>query len=115
MEKSNENSVKKHSAQEVNEGFSGKNVSKIPLEKTPDLKKEVEKDNDGSVENVDRARYADKNSEEKKFYPKTDSPTESIHQTPETAEHKDLNSNPNPEEYPDKNRQNADNNGNMDN
>jgi hypothetical protein len=49
---------------------------------------------------VDRARYVNQDLEDSKPTPKAGTPTESIHQTPETAEHKDFNSNPNPEEFP---------------
>ncbi len=111
MEKSNSNSK---SEQPVNEGFSGKNVVKNNNQSTPELKKEVEKDDDGNVEQVDRARYVEKNVEDSKPGPKNDFPTESIHQTPETAEHKDFNSNPNPKEFPDKKKDNTENRGNID-
>ncbi|CAM3963282.1 hypothetical protein FLAN108750_01795 [Flavobacterium antarcticum] len=108
MEKSNSKS-----AQPVNEGFSGKNFVEKENTSTADLKKEFEKDDHGKVIQVDRARYVEKNLEDSKSAPKVDYPTESIHQTPETAEHKDFNSNPNPDEFPDKNKKNQENRGNI--
>ncbi|WP_432671581.1 hypothetical protein [Flavobacterium sp. SM2513] len=110
MEKSNESSK---SEQPVNEGFSGKNFATTEDVTTPQLKKEFEKDDEGNVNQVDRARYVNKNLEDSKPAPKVDFPTESIHQTPETAQHKDFNSNPNPEEFPDKNKNNQENRGNI--
>jgi hypothetical protein len=101
--------------QQINEGFSGKNVSKNDSLTTPDLKKEVEKDAEGTIEQVNRARYVGKNLEDSKPIPLMDFLTESIHQTTETAEHKDFNSNPNPDEFPDKIKKNRQNKGNMDN
>jgi hypothetical protein len=108
MEKSNSTNE-----QQMNEGFSGKNISKNDSLTTPDLKKEVEKDVEGNVEQVNRARYVGKNLEDSKPAPLMDFPTESIHQTPETAEHEDFNSNPNPEEFPDKVKKNQENRGNI--
>ena len=105
-----ENSKEK---QPVNEGFSGQNIAKKENSSTPELKKEFEKNVEGNVEEVDRARYVDKNVENSKPAPQIDFPTESIHQTPETAEHKDFNSNPNPEEFPDGDEKNKENRGNM--
>jgi hypothetical protein len=97
MEKS-----KKRSANEpsLNEGFRRKNVVENNNQSTPELKKEVEKDVEGCTNQVDRARYVNQDLENSKPTPKAGTPTESIHQTPETAEHKDFNSNPNPEEFP---------------
>ena len=112
MEKSNSSSKK---GQPVNEGFSGKNFTENKNSSTPDLKKEFEKDVDGNVNQVDRARYVDKNLEDSKAAPKVDYPTESIHQTNKTAEHKDFNSNSNPAEFPDKNKKNQENRGNIEN
>jgi hypothetical protein len=113
MEKSNLSSRKPTTEQELNEGFSGKNLNKNKNFTTPDLKKEVETDEHGNLERVDRARYVGKNLENSKSAPQVDYPTESIHQTPETAEHKDFNSNPNPKEFPDKNKKNKENLGNI--
>lgn len=110
MEKSDSSSKK---GQPVNEGFSGKNFTSKENTSTPELKKEYEKDVDGNVNQVDRARYVDKNLEDSKAAPEVDYPTESIHQTTKTAEHKDLNSNPNPAEFPDKNKKNQENRGNI--
>ena len=110
MEKSNSSSKK---GQPVNEGFSGKNFTANTNTSTPDLKKEFEKDVDGNINQVDRARYVDENLEDSKTLPQVDYPTESIHQTTKTAEHKDFNSNPNPAEFPDKNKKNQENRGNM--
>lgn len=105
-----ENSKK---AEPVNEGFSGSNSSDRDNLTTPELKKEFEKDESGNLEEVERARYVHENLEDSKPAPKVDYPTESIHQTSETAEHKDFNSNPNPEKYPDKNKKNQENRGNI--
>ena len=110
MENSNSSSKK---GQPVNEGFSGKNFAESKNKDTPDLKKEFEKDEDGNLDQVDRARYVDKNLENSNPAPQVDYLTESIHQTPETAEHKDFNSNPNPEEFPDKTKKNQENRGNI--
>ncbi|WP_026978246.1 hypothetical protein [Flavobacterium tegetincola] len=106
-----ENSKKE---QPINEGFSGANSANNDTVSTPELKKEFEKDADGDVEQVDRARYVDKNLEDSKPAPQVDYPTESIHQTPRTAEHKDFNSNPNPEEFPDEDDQKDTHRGNID-
>ena len=106
-----ENSKKE---QPINEGFSGINRANKDTASTPNMKKEFEKDDEGNVEQVDRARYVDKNLEDSKPAPQVDYPTESIHQTPRTAEHKDFNSNPNPEEFPDENERNHKNRGNID-
>lgn len=110
MEKSNANRAK---GKLVNEGFSGANINEDKSSSTPELKKEVEKDDEGNVELVERARHVAKKEEDSKRAPKVGHPTESIHQTPETATHKDFNSNPNPEEFPDKNHKNQENKGNI--
>jgi hypothetical protein len=108
MEKSNSKEE-----QPVNEGFSGKNMSKNENNGTPELKTEFEKDTAGNVDQVERARYEKKNLEDSKASPLVDYPTESIHQTSETAEHKDFNSNPNPKEFPDEIKKNQENRGNI--
>lgn len=110
MESSKSNS-KSH--QPVNEGSSGENFTEKENKSTPDLKTEFEKDDEGNVNEVDRARYVDKNMEDSKAAPQIDYPTKSIHQTPETAEHEDFNSNPNPDEFPDKTKKNQENRGNI--
>ena len=110
MENSNSSSKK---GQPVNEGFSGINIAQNENTSTPDLKKEFEKDVEKNVKQVDRARYVDENLDNSKPGSKMDYPTESIHQTANTAEHKDFNSNPNPEEFPDKNKKNQENRGNI--
>lgn len=112
MENSDSSSKKE---QTVNEGFSGKNFMKKENTATPDLKKEFEKDTTGAVDQVDRARYVNKDLENSKAAPKVQHPTESIDQTPETAQHKDFNSNPNRDEFPDKTKKNQENRGNIEN
>ena len=82
---------------------------------SPELKTEFEKDAGGNTDQVERARYEKNNSEKPKPTPSVDFPTESIHQTSETAEHKDFNSNPNPKEFPDKTKKNNENRGNIEN
>lgn len=107
----NTNSSSK-SEQPVNEGFSGKNIS-TPAGDSPELKTEFETDDHGNKVEVERARYYHTEIDSPKAVPLVDHPTESIHQTPETAEHKDFNSNPNPQEFPDKVKKNQENRGNV--
>lgn len=102
------------SGQPVNEGFSGENIS-TPTNDIQELKTEFETDNHGNKIEVERARYYHTERDIPKAVPLVDYPTESIHQTPETAEHKDFNSNPNPDEFPDKNKKNEENRGNIKN
>lgn len=96
-----------------NKNLEGENLSKNDHQSTPELKKEIEKDENGTIEHLQRARYVDKNMEDSKPVPKIDFPTESIHQTATTAEHKDFNSNPNPNEYPNQGKKNKENRGNI--
>ena len=58
MKKSNSNEE-----QSVNEGFSGKNILKNENIGTPELKTEFEKDAEGNINQVERARYEKNNSE----------------------------------------------------
>ena len=107
----NTNSTPK-SEQPVNEGFSGNHISN-PAGDSPELKTEFETDNHGNTVEVERARYYHTEIDIPKAVPLVDYPTESIHQTTETAEHKDFNSNPNPQEFPDKVKKNQENRGNI--
>lgn len=113
MEKSDLGSKKINNEQQVNEGFSGKNIDEDYNPSTPGLKTEMEKDAKGNLFHVERARYVDKEMENSNSAPQVDYPTKSINQTPEKAEHKDFNSNPNPEEFPDKEKKNQENRGNI--
>jgi len=113
MEKSHLNSKNENAKQEIQESSSSKNSLEDINRSTPKLKKEFEKGEDGNIEQVERARYVNKDLENLKPVPQVDFPTESINQTPETAEHKDFNSNPNPAEFPDKNKKNKENRGNI--
>lgn len=113
MEKSDLGSKKINNEQQVNEGFSGKNIDENYNPSTPGLKTEMEKDAQGNLIHVERARYVDKEMENSNSAPQVDYPTKSINQTPEKAEHKDFNSNPNPEEFPDKEKKNQENRGNI--
>lgn len=109
MENSNSSSKNE---QPVNEGFSGENISTPPND-SPELKTEFETDNHGNTVEVERARYYHTERDIAKPAPLVDYPTESIHQTPETVEHKDFNSNPDPAEFPDKTKKNQENRGNI--
>ena len=113
MKKSDLGTKKINNEQQVNESFSGKNIPKNHNASTPNLKTEMEKDAQGNLVSVDRARYMDKEMENSKSAPQVDYQTKSIHQTPEKAEHKDFNSNPNPKEFPDKQKKNQENRGNI--
>lgn len=114
MENSDLGSKKMNNEQQVNEGFSGENISDNWDNTTPNLKKEIEIDAEGNRIEVERARYVDKGVENSKPASEVDQPTKSIHQTPKKVEHKDLNFNPNPQQYPDKNKENQENRGNID-
>ncbi|MDD3003885.1 hypothetical protein [Flavobacterium sp.] len=113
MKNSDLGSKKMNNEQQVNEKFSGENIPEDFNSSAPSLKKELEIDVDGKVREVKRARHVDKGLEDSKPAPSMDYPTKSIHQTPKKAEHKDFNSNPNPEQFPDKNKQNQENRGNI--
>lgn len=113
MEKSNLGSNEPSNEQDLNEGFSGKNIAKTKTLSSPELKTEFETDAEGITTEVERARYTNTEMDIPKAVPLEDYPTESIHQTPEKAEHKDLNSNPNPKQFPDETKQNQENRGNI--
>lgn len=109
MENSNSSSKNE---QPVNEGFSGENIATPPND-SPELKTEFETDNHGNTVKVERARYYHTERDIAKAGPLVDYPTKSIDQTPENAEHKDLNSNPNPKQFPNAIKQNQENRGNI--
>lgn len=98
--------------QQLKEGFSEELSSKNHNATTPDLKKEFEEDDHGNINAVDRARYANQDSKNNEGS-KVAYPTKSIYQTTKTAEHQDFNSNSNPDEFPDKNKKNKENHGNI--
>lgn len=111
MEKSNLDSKESSKEQELNEGFSGQNIDSS----SPELKTEFETDADGNTTEVERARYSNTDMDIPKAVPLVDYPTKSIDQTPEKAEHKDFNSNPDPKQFPDETKQNQENRGNIEN
>ncbi len=111
MEKSNLDSKKSSKQHEFNEGFSGKNINPSSQE----FKTEFETDAEGITTEVERARYSNTEMDIPKAVPLVDYPTKSINQTPEKAEHKDFNSNPDPNQFPDKTKQNQENRGNIEN
>lgn len=111
MENSNVDSKESSKEQELNEGFSGQNIDSS----SPELKTEFETDADGNTTEVERARYSNIAMDIPKAVPVVGYPTKSIDQTPENAQHKDLNSNPNPNQFPDKTKQNQENRGNIKN
>lgn len=113
MKKSHLNSKNENDKQEIQESSRSKNSPEDVNCSTPKLKKEFEKDEVGNVKQVDRARHVNKDFENLQPTPQIDFPTNSINQTTETAEHKDFNSNPNPAEFPDKNKKNEENHGNI--
>ena len=115
MEKSKLGSNEPINEHELNEGFSGKNIVETHKLSSPELKTEFETDAEGITTEVERARYSNTEMDIPKAVPLVDYPTKSINQTPEKAEHKDFNSNPDPNQFPDKIKQNQENRGNIEN
>ena len=120
MEKKDLGSKKMNNKQEVNEGFSGENMSKDDDSNSSKLKKEVETDATGNEKTVQRARNIegttpdlpekiDKDQQEKKGLNRGVS-TEK--ETQKTVENIDRNSDITPNRYPNSNPDNHENRGN---
>ena len=100
---------KTNNEQQLNEGFSGQNMPKD----TPDLKNEVEKDTDGNIDVVKRARNVDDNLEDSKSATADTKTTNNENQNQKTVENKDRNSDIATNRYPNSHPENQENRGNM--
>lgn len=120
MEKKDLGSKKINNKQEVNEGFSGKNMFHDTDSNPPKFKEEVETDANGNEKTVQRARNIegstsdlpekiDKDQQEKKGLNRGVS-TEK--ETKKTVENIDRNSDITPNRYPNSNPDNHENRGN---
>ncbi len=109
MENKDLGAKKTNNEQQLNEGFSGKNMPKD----TPDLKNEVEKDKDGNTDVVKRARNVDENLENSKEATSDTKTTNNENQNQKTVENKDRNSDIATNRYPNSHPENHEDRGNM--
>lgn len=109
MENKDLGGKKANNEQQLNEGFSGQNMPKD----TPDLKKEVEKDQEGKADVVKRARNVDDNLEDSKEASSTSRTTNNDNQNQKTVENKDRNSDVAPDRYPNSLPESHEDRGNM--
>lgn len=109
MENKDLGSKKINNEQQLNEGFSGENMPK----ETPDLKPEVEKDNNGNTDVVKRARNVDENLEDSKQSTSGTKTTNNDNQNQKTVENKDRNSDIASNRYPNSHPDNHKDRGNI--
>lgn len=119
MEKKDLGSKKINNKQEVNEGFSGENMSDDTDSNSPKLKKEVETDANGNEKTVQRARNIEGTSVDFPEKVNKKQQEEGLNRgvttekdTQKTVENIDRNSDITPNRYPNSNPDNHENRGN---
>lgn len=113
MENKDLGSKKINNEQQLNEGFSGKNLPDDYNPSTPSLKNETEKDRRGNTDFVKRARGVDENLENSDTSDKSTAKTNNKAQNQKTVENKDRNSDIASNRYPNSHPDNHKNRGNM--
>ncbi len=113
MENKDLGSKKANNEQQLNEGFSGKNLPDDYNPSTPDLKTETEKDKDGNTDVVKRARSVDENLEDADTANNSIASTNNENQNARTVENKDRNSDIASNRYPNSHPDNHKDRGNI--
>jgi len=113
MENKDLGNKKINNEQELNEGFSGENISDDYNPSKGQLQPETETDEKGNTKTVKRARNPDGNTESKNDTPNNPMDRNSEENAKKTVENKDRNSDITPNRYPNSHPDNHKNRGNM--